>query len=304
MKSNRSFFAIMCILPLLIHTVIFTVYPAINTAILSFKEDYSLLSGCYSRFGVKNYYDIFSDVFFRQSIYNTAIYAAVVVPVTVVIAVSLALLLNMKLRFFTIFQTAFFLPMVTSTTAVSYSIRLIFNSQYGILNSLLLKLGMSPAGWLTSSSFSMPVLIICGIWELLPFSILTIFSNLQGIDQRYYLAASVDGASQFKIFRQITLPAISRNIALLVVLHTISSFRVFDELFPLFSGRPGPSYNLYTLVYYMYEQMQSFTIGAYGRAAAVAIVLFLMLLCLFMVVYLLRSTGGKERSWRSWSGDS
>lgn len=290
MKFNlQNSKAVLYILPLLIHTAIFTVYPAVTTFVLSFKEDYSLLSDKFSKFGLENYRDIFLDAYFSKSIYNTVAYAIAVVPSTIIIATTLAVLLNKKLRFSSLFQTAFFLPMVTSTTAVSYSMRLIFNSQYGILNSLLRTFGIPSIAWLTSPQYSMPVLVICGIWGLLPFSILTILSTLQGIDQRYYSAAMIDGAGQFKIFWQITFPAISRNIALLAILHTISSFRVFDELFPLFSGRPGPSYNLYTLVYYMYEQMQTYTVGAYGRAAAVAVILFLLLLGLSIIAFLLHS---------------
>lgn len=295
--QNAKWKAVLYLLPLLIHTGIFTLYPAVNTVILSFKEDYSLLSGTYSGLGTKNYQDIFSDTRFFQSISNTILYASVVVPVTILLAVMLAVFLNRKLKFSALFQTAFFLPMVTSATAVSYSMRLIFNSQYGILNALLRELGIPAAAWLTSSQYSMPVLMICGIWELLPFSILTVFGSLQNIDERYYLAAAVDGASRFTVFWKITLPFISRSIALLAVLHTISSFRVFDELFPLFSGHPGPSYNLYTLVYYMYEQMNTYTVGAYSRAAAVAVVLFFLLLGLSIAVALLRSTkAGAVRS--------
>lgn len=279
---------VMIVLPFLLHTIIFTLYPAINTFVLSFKEDYRLLSDKYSSLGLGNYSEIFQDKYFTQSLTNTLLYTIIVVPIVLILSTIIANLLNQNIKFISAFQTAFFLPLVTASTAVSYSWRLIFNSQYGILNRLLISFDISPVPWLTDAHYSLFVLVVCGIWNMLPFSILTLLSALQSINKEYYLAASIDGAKSLFTFRKITFPAIKKSIILLGVLHTISAFRVFDELFPLFSGKPGPSYNMYTLVYYMYEHMQSLAVGAYSKAAAAAVILFLMLLGLSIVLYLLR----------------
>lgn len=288
---KQKIVAVLFFLPFLVHVTIFVLYPAYNTVILSFKEDYSLLSRNYSGFGLENYVDIFKDKYFLQSITNTVLYTIITVPITIFLALLIASLLNQKLKFAGVFQTAFFLPMVTASTAVSYAWRLIFNSQYGVANSFIKIFGITPKPWLTASEYSLIVLIICGVWNMLPFSILTILSTLQGINEKYYQAASIDGASGFRMFNKITLPAIAPSVLLLGILNTISAFRVFDELFTLFSGKPGPNYNMYTLVYYMYEQMQTFSVGSYGRAAASAMILFFVLLCLSIIAFLLRISG-------------
>lgn len=289
MKKIKTYiWDVLIFLPFLLHTAVFTFYPAINTFVLSFKEDYRLLSDKYSEIGVGNYTELFQDKYFAQSIRNTLIYTALVVPIVLILSIVIANLLNQKIKFVSAFQTAFFLPMVTATTAVAYSWRLIFNSQYGVLNRLLDALGMPAVAWLTDARYSMAVVVVCGIWNMLPFSILTLLSALQSINKEYYTAAEIDGAAKMLVFRKITFPAISKSILLLGILHTISAFRVFDELFPLFAGKPGPGYNMYTLVYYMYEQMQSLSVGAYGKAAAAAVVLFVMLLGLSIVLFLLR----------------
>lgn len=278
----------MFFLPFLLHNIAFSFYPAINTFVLSFKEDFSLLSNKYSAIGFGNYENIFSDKYFIQSIENTFIYASCAVPISVILSVLIALFLNKKLKGTALFQTAFFLPLVTASTAVAFTWRLLFNGQYGLFNAVLDAFDLQTVAWLTSPDYSMLVLIVCGVWSLLPFSILTILSSLQAIDITYYKAASIDGASKFKTFRCVTLPFISNNILLLAILNSISSFRIFDELFALFSGKPGPTYNLYTLVYYMYEQMQTYSTGSYGKAAAAAMILFAMLLSLSIIAYFLR----------------
>lgn len=289
-KLKEKIVSTIFVFPFLLHTIIFVLYPTINTIVLSFKEDYNLLSDSFSGYGVKNYIQIFEDKYFVQSVSNTVIYTIIVVPVVLILAVIIACMLNDNIKGIIFFQTAFFMPLVTATTAVSYAWRLIFNSQYGILNSMLFAWGIDVVQWLSNPRYSMCVLIVCGIWSMLPFSVLILLSTLQSINKDFYVAASVDGANCIKIFFKITLPAIHQNVILLGILNAISAFKVFDELFTLFSGKPGPSYNMYTLVYYMYEQMQTYSAGSYGRAAATAMVLFVLLLGMSILVNLFRKS--------------
>lgn len=289
-KIKERLISLIFAFPFLLHTTIFVLYPTWNTIVLSFKENYSLLSDSFSGYGIGNYIQIFDDKYFAQSIRNTVIYTIITVPVVLFLALVMACMLNNNIRCIKLFQTSFFMPLVTATTAISYSWRLIFNSQYGVLNSMYSFLGIETVQWLFNPKYSMCVLIICGIWNMLPFSVLILLSALQGINKDYYVAASLDGANSFKVFFKITLPAIYQSVVLLGILNIISAFKVFDELFTLFSGKPGPSYNMYTLVYYMYEQMQTQSRGAYGRAAAAAIVLFLILLCISVGSILLKNS--------------
>ena len=280
----------MYLLPFLIGILAFTLYPVINVIFMSFKEDYSYLTREFAQWGVGNYEKVFADPKFEQAIVNTLKYVVLVVPISTCIAVVVAYLLNQKLRFSALFQTAYFLPMVTSITAVGLAWRLMYNERFGIINYMLSWFGVDPIGWLTKAQYSMPALVIFGIWNILPFTIILLLSGLQNIDEQYYTAAKVDGARSLRIFFRITVPLLAPTIFLVCIVNTISCFKVFSELYPLFKGDPGPFYNLYTVVYYIrYAMMES---REYGVAAAAALVLFLFILVFTMVQLLI------QRKWQ------
>lgn len=248
---------------------------------MSFKEGYSFLKGTFKSLGIANYTYVLTDTKFLSALKNTFLYVLFVVPISTAIAIICAHLLNQKLKGSAIFQTAFFMPMVTSVTAVGLIWRLMFNQQYGIINFLLSKIGIDKIGWLTESQWSLPALIIFGIWNILPFTIILLLSGLQNIDEMYYTAAKVDGAKPAKIFFRITVPMLSPTIFLVSIVNTISCFKVFSELYPLFNGKPGPYLNLYTLVYYIrYAMVEK---RKYGYAAAAAVILFL---CVMVITIL------------------
>ena len=267
--------------PFLIFIIIFTLYPVINVFTISFKENYSYLRGTFSKISFENYKYVLTDEKFTSGLRNTALYVLFVVPVSTAIALFFANLLNKKVRGSAIFQTAFFLPMVTSVTAVGLIWRLMYNQQYGIINWLLSKFGIEKIGWVTESRWSLLALIIFGTWNILPFTIIILLSGMQNINETYYTVARVDGAKPMRIFFRITVPLLSPTIFLVCIVNTISCFKVFSELYPLFYGKPGPYYNLYTVVYYIrYAMMEK---RKYGYAAAAAVILFL---CIFVVTML------------------
>ena len=264
--------------PFLIFIIIFTLYPVINVFTISFKENYSYLRGSFKAINFENYKYVLTDDKFTSGLRNTALYVLFVVPVSTAIALFFANLLNKKVRGSAIFQTAFFLPMVTSVTAVGLIWRLMYNQQYGIINWLLSKFGIEKIGWVTESRWSLLALIIFGTWNILPFTIIILLSGMQNINELYYTVARVDGAKPMRIFFRITVPLLSPTIFLVCIVNTISCFKVFSELYPLFYGKPGPYYNLYTVVYYIrYAMMEK---RKYGYAAAAAVILFL---CIFVV---------------------
>ncbi len=267
--------------PFLIFIIVFTLYPVINVFTISFKENYSYLRGTFKAFNFENYKYVLTDDKFTSGLKNTALYVLFVVPVSTAIALFFANLLNKKVRGSAIFQTAFFLPMVTSVTAVGLIWRLMYNQQYGIINWLLSKFGIEKIGWVTESRWSLLALIIFGTWNILPFTIIILLSGMQNINELYYTVARVDGAKPMRIFFRITVPLLSPTIFLVCIVNTISCFKVFSELYPLFYGKPGPYYNLYTVVYYIrYAMMEK---RKYGYAAAAAVILFL---CIFVVTLL------------------
>ena len=260
------------LLPFFLGIAVFTLYPVVNVVLMSFKEDYSYLTREFSQWGLTNYDKVLSDPKFAQAIGNTLKYVLLVVPISTLISVVVANLLNQKLRFSALFQTAYFLPMVTSVTAVGLAWKLMYNKNFGIINYILSFFGIDKIPWLENAAWSIPSLVIFGVWNILPFTIILLLSGLQNIDPQYYTAARVDGSGSLRIFLRITVPLLAPTIFLVCIVNTISCFKVFSELYPLFNGKPGPFYNLYTVVYYIrYAMMEN---RKYGVAAAAAIVLF------------------------------
>jgi len=280
--SARTFVEpLVYLLPFLIGLAIFTLFPIVNVFLLSFKENYRMLSGEFSQYGIGNFAFILKDPYFINSLKNTAIYVFTVVPVSTVLSIFFAYLLNKKLRLNPLFQTAFFLPMVTSVIAVGLAWKWIFNFDYGVFNFFLSLLKIDPINWLNNPAYNLWTIIIYGIWSYLPFTIILLLSGLQNIDPLYATAARVDGASKSKIFFRITLPLLAPTVGLVLIVNIISASKVFNELFPLFNGKPGAAYNLYTVVYYIYEVF--YVKWRLGQAGAAAVILFLIVLIFTMV---------------------
>lgn len=275
------------LLPFFLGIMVFTLYPVVNVVLISFKEGYSYLTRGFDAWSLANYQKVLSDPKFAQAISNTIKYVLLVVPISTCISVVVAYLLSQKLRFSALFQTAYFLPMVTSITAVGLAWKLMYNKNFGIINYILSFFGVDKIPWLENAAWSIPSLVIFGIWNILPFTIILLLSGLQNIDPQYYTAARVDGSGSLRIFFRITVPLLAPTIFLVCIINTISCFKVFSELYPLFNGNPGPFYNLYTVVYYIrYAMIEN---RKYGVAAAAAIILFGFIFAFTMVQRVVQS---------------
>lgn len=262
--------------PFLIGVIIFTIYPFFNVLFISFKENYKVLTHEYSSIGFTNYSIVLSDPTFISALKNTSFYALAVVPISLVLSIIIACFLNSKIKFKGLFQTVYFLPMVTSVTAVGLAWKWLFNFDYGIINYLISLFGAKGINWLNDPRYALTSLIIYGIWSMIPFTVILILSGLQNINTQYYTAAKVDGAKPMDIFFRITLPLLAPTIGLVTIINTISASKVFQELFPLFSGQPGPAYSLYTVIYYIYDTF--YVKWKLGLAAASAMILFIIVL--------------------------
>ncbi len=270
----------------------FTVYPFINVILLSFRQDYSLMTGEFSGIGLGNYAEIFHDANFLNGLRNTALYVLFVVPIVTVLSLFLASLLNSCTKLQGLFQTCYFLPMVTSVTAVGLVWKWMFNYDYGLINYALSLFGVSPVNWLNDPHYNLAALIIYGIWSMLPFTIILLLSGFQNINPQYYTAARIDGASSGRIFRRITVPLLAPTLGLTMIVNVISASKVFSELFPLFNGNPGSAYSLYTVVYYLFDMF--YKQWQLGPAAASAVVLFVIVLIFTMLQLFI------QRKWKNY----
>lgn len=278
--------------PFLIGLVIFTVYPFINVILLSFKEDYNMLTGVFSGIGFQNYADVVSDPNFLSGLRNTFLYALFVVPIATALSLLIANMMNGNIKLKGLFQTCYFLPMVTSVTAVGLVWKWLYNYDYGLINYLLSLFGVNAINWLNDPRYNLPALIIYGIWSMIPFTTILLLAGFQNVDPKYYTAARVDGAKDSKIFFRITLPLLAPTIGMTLIVNTISASKVFSELFPLFNGKPGSAYSLYTVVYYLYDAF--YVQWKLGRAASSAVILFIIVLVLTMAQLFI------QRKWKNY----
>jgi len=282
---NGKYEPLIYLVPFFLGLLLFTIYPIINVVIMSFKQGYRL-SGAYNGIGLDNYITVLTNKYFQSSIKNTFIYVFTVVPIATVLSILIANLLNQKIKGIGIFHTAYFLPMVTSAIAVGISWRFMFNKRTGIINWLLGLIGIAPIDWLGAAGgnapYNMLTVIIFGIWNMMPFTIILLLSGLQNIDPMYYTAAKVDGASSSTIFKRITVPLLAPTIFLTMIVNMISAFKVYNDVIPFWAGKAGAlSTNLYTIVYWIKETFYSKL--RLGQAAAASIILFLIILVFTLI---------------------
>jgi len=282
---NTPYEPLIYLIPFAIGLVIFTLYPVINVVIMSFKEGYRL-SGVYDGWGIANYTKVLGDKNFMTAIKNTFIYVFTVVPISTVLSVIIANFLNKKIKGIAIFHTAYFLPLVTSSIAVGLVFKYMFNYRIGVVNFILGFFGVKPIDWLGAIAgkgpYNLPTVILFGIWNMMPFTIILLLSGLQNIDPLYYTAAEIDGATSMTIFKRITVPLLMPTIFLTMIVNMISAFKVYSEVIPFWRGEAGVTgRNLYTMVYYIKEMF--YANKRLGVASAASIVLFLIIFVFTMI---------------------
>lgn len=267
--------------PMLVVIGVFNIYPILRSLAMSFYSDYNFYKDVVYAYGWDNFIQIFNDPNFFLAIKNTFIFVLGVVPLSIVISLGIALLLHNIQFLSSFFRSIYFLPFVTSTVAISIVWNWIYHSRYGLMNYFLGIFGIDPINWITDPNYAMLALIIMAIWKGLGFNIILFLVGLNNINQSYYSAAKVDGASGLQRFTNITVPLLGPTTFLVTVMGVINSFKVFDEVYALFQGRPGPGNSALTVVYYIYEKF--YTEYQYGVAAAAGIVLFLIILVVTLI---------------------
>lgn len=230
--------------------------------------DYSVLNPP-ALVGLQNYQDLVSDEIFWLSLNNTLIFAAVGLPMTTVLSLGLALLLNGNIPLRGVFRTVFFIPSLVPLVAVAVLWQEVLNTEYGIVNRLLLFLGLGPFDWLGNPDLAKPALVITGLWSV-GNAVVIYLAGLQDVPRSLYEAARVDGASIFQQFVNVTLPMLSPVIYFNVIMGTIGVLQVFALPYVMTGGGPARS----TLFYTMYLFDQAFSYLNMGYASAMAWVLF------------------------------
>lgn len=249
--------------------------------------------------GLANYVALAQDPEFRQALAVTVWYVIGTVPVGLAISLAVAVLIFQPIRAQGFFRTLFFLPYVTSLVAAAAVWQWMYNPDYGVVNLLLTRIGLPPQRWLLEptgifrlvlSPLHIPVpdwaagpslalvsIIIMSIWSSLGFNVIVYLAGLGSIPREYQEAARVDGASEWQVFRQITLPLLSPTTFFLLIIAIIRAFQAFNQIYVMAPNEPTAR----TLTLFIFQEFYASSQVGYGAAAAM--VLFVILLILTAV---------------------
>jgi len=275
-RRNRNNLIGWCfLLPSFIGFLLFRFLPIISTTILGFT-DWNLVSGIGGiQFnGVDNFIQIAKDKTFWIAFGNTFAFVLGSVPVTIILALILAVILNDKVFLKGGIRLMIYLPYISSLVAVSVVWLNLFSPSYGPINTVLQSLGISnPPGWVTSSEWALPALMIISVWQSVGYYMVIFVAGLQGISPSYYEAARIDGASGLRCFFKITIPMLTPTLFFVLITSVINSFQNFTLVNVMTQGGPGTS--TMVLVYYVYRMVIKYS--KVGYACAVSVVLFIIL---------------------------
>ncbi|MFC0532422.1 carbohydrate ABC transporter permease [Phytohabitans kaempferiae] len=264
------------VLPMLVLFVVFRFVPAFGAVGMSFT-DYKI-SGEFDIVGVDNYTRLLNDPVFASSLKATLLYSAIYVPLTVLIALGTALLLNSVLWGRGLFRRALFLPYVTSFVLAGIIWRWVYELD-GLINGLLAKVSLGPIDFLGETTLVLPSLAVVSAWKGFGYSMLILLAGLKSIPGSYLEAARVDGASAWQRFRRIVLPLLRPALFFVIVIETIGAFQVFDTIYVMTGG--GPVRASYTLVFGLFDQ--GFRFFDFGYAATMGVVLFIIILVVSLI---------------------
>lgn len=279
----------MFILPWIIGLLAFTAYPMIASVYLSFTN-YSILKAP-RWIGLANYENMFTkDPLFWKSVSNTAYFALLAVPLKLLIALLLAMLLAKKVRGIGVFRTIYYLPSLMPSVATTILFMFLLDPRSGIVNTVLTFFGFPRLGWLASSTWSKPALILMVLWAGSGWQMLVFLAGIKDIPHSLHEAAMIDGASAWKRFWKITIPLLTPTIYFNLIMGIINSFQIFAAAYVAAGGSDsaglgsaGPLNSL--LMYMVLLYRNAFRYFDMGYASAMAVALFVVLVTLTIIVH-------------------
>jgi ABC-type sugar transport system permease subunit len=271
-KGRRSLVAWAGLAPALAILVTYRLIPLIWNVRLSFQD--MKYTGETTWVGLANYQELLADPVFPKAVFNTVLFLGSV-PIAVTLALALALLLNKRFAGSSIFRSMFFLPYITMMVAIAVIWSFMFKTQGGVLNFVLLEVGIVQKNvpWLSDSWWARASILIVHVWKTTGFYLVIILAGLQNIPGEVYEVASIDGASRRQQFLYITLPLLRPTLAVCALVGLVTSFELFDLVQVLTNG--GPARSTEILITWIYKQ--GFRFGNFGYSAALTVVLFVMM---------------------------
>ncbi|MGH2618585.1 MAG: carbohydrate ABC transporter permease, partial [Thermomicrobiales bacterium] len=267
--------ALLFLLPWFVHLALFTLYP-LALALYGSVSDWDILSDERTFVGLRYFGELLEDPFFFQTLRNTAVYLIIQVPLSIVIGLFVATLLNQRLPGWQAFRGIYFLPVVVPMVVLAIVWRWMLGTNTGIANYALGLAGIPAVPWLTSQFWAMPAIALMKVWADIGFYAVIFLAALQGIPGELLDAARVDGANDRQVFWQITVPMLNPVLVFCIVMGTLWAMQVFAE--PLLMTEGGPAGASTSTLLYLYRQ--GFDFSRLGFASAGGIVIAAMILIL------------------------
>ena len=277
LQRHKTLVAWSFILPNLIGFFVFTFVPIVFSLFLSLCE-WSAGNQGVKFIGLENFRYMFTqDRSFRIALKNTIYYTVVTVPVTLFVALGLAMLMNKPLKGKTFFRSVLFFPYVASLVAVAVVWMALFNPARGPVNGLLMSLGMeNPPRWAASQEWAMPTIIGLTVWKGMGYYMVVYLAGLQGVPSELYEAAEIDGAGSWQKFLNVTWPCITPTTFFVLMMLVVATFKSYDIMYITTQGGPGEATKV--LAYHIYNS--AFVSMKFGYASAVSMVLFVIIILL------------------------
>ncbi len=264
------------LLPVLAIYAYVRIVPIGRSVQLSFF-DWRLIARARPFVGLGNYVRMIGDENFHIAIWNTTLYSLATVLLSTAIALPLAVLLARRGRASAVYQTIYFLPVITPLVPMSIAWKWIYDYNYGLLNYALSLVGIPPVAWLTDAHIALWALVIMGVWKVLGYNLVIFLVGIRNIPASYMEAASLDGATEVQQFWRVTLPLLRPIVLYVLVTATINAFNVFTQVYVMTLGsQAAPGQAVRVLVYDIYQNaFQYFRMG-YASAEAVTLTLIVL----------------------------
>lgn len=278
MKKKNKFFAYMMSSPAMLILTVLSIFPLAFIIRYSVTDYYYLSVKDPAFVGLGNYTRIFADEYFRQALFNTIKFTVIAVFFEVLIGLGMAILVNSFHKGQKVIRTLTLLPDLLPPVTVALMWQIMFSNNDGLFNSVLTGLGLQPVNWLNNIHTAFYAIVVIDIWQYAPFVFLLLYAALQSVPQGQYEAAAIDGANAFQRFLFVTIPNISKNIVMVILLRVIDTFRLFDKVNILTKG--GPSNSTATITQYIYNYgVNQLKIGYASAASIIMTVVVLLMAC-------------------------
>jgi len=278
--AATGFFMVM---PTVIGLMILNIYPLLRTVYMSFFKSGSF--GKWAFVGLDNYMKMFQSDSFWTITKNTLVFMVMTVPVTVIFGLLIAVLLDQKIKGKTVFRAIYFLPMVVAPAAVAMVWKWLFNSEYGIINTVLSALHLpSDINWIADPKTALLTCAIVTIWSSVGYDAILLLSGLQSISRTYYEAARIDGATGFQQFRKITVPLVSPTLFFVLMMRVMASLKVFDIVYMMIEKTNPAIRSAETILYNFYQETFVKNNKGYGSALVVWCVILIAMITIIQFI--------------------